>query len=301
MIKIYLVLIFIQVLFGANFPASKIIVSRIDPLLWSNVRFLIAGIIMAFFSILMRRKHPPLTKEFILPLLPLSILGMGLGQGLFLIGLNYTTPVNSAVLITFIPILTLLIVILRKQEELTFNKLFGFVMAFMGVILLRDITNFTLSNRTFLGDSLVFLSALCFALYLCFGKEFLMKFDNMWTTSWMFIISGLLMSIFNIDKFIEITELDMSYDLFYCCLYSVFGATILTYFLNNWSLKRVSSGNVAIFIYLQPIVAGLIAYFYLDQEISFRVFFCSLLILSGLIFTIWDDSSKKAFKRESNG
>lgn len=280
------VLVFIQILFGVNFPASKVIVGKMDPILWSNIRFLLAGVGMLIFTLIMRRKHPVLNKEFLLPVTILSILGMALGQGLFLIGLRYTTSINSAILITCIPILTLLIVVLRQQEELTFNKLVGLVMSFMGVLLMRDITSFKLGNETLWGDILVFLAALCFAAYLSFGKKFFMKYDNMWSTTWMFLVSGTLMSFFNFNKFSQISTTEFSQVFYYCAGFSIFGATLLTYFLNNWALKRAASGNVAIFIYLQPVVAGLIGYFFLGETVTVRMMICSVLILTGLLFSM---------------
>ena len=280
------VLIFIQLLFGVNFPASKIIVGKMDPILWSNIRFLLAGIAMLLFTLIMRRPHPKLTKEFLVSVTILSILGMALGQGLFLIGLQYTTSVNSAILITCIPILTLLLVVLRRQEELTFNKLVGITMSFMGVLLMRDITSFKLGNETLWGDILVFLAALCFATYLSFGKKFFMKYDNMWSTSWMFLVSGVLMSFFNFSKFSQVDLNDFDNLFYICAVFSIIGATLLTYFLNNWALKRAASGNVAIFIYLQPVVAGVIGYFFLDEIITLRMAICFVLILSGLLFSL---------------
>ncbi|MFT6633016.1 MAG: drug/metabolite transporter (DMT)-like permease [Bacteriovoracaceae bacterium] len=283
---VVLVLIFIQILFGVNFPASKVIVGQMDPILWSNIRFILAGIGMLGLTLAMRRPHPKLNKEFLIPVSILSILGLALGQGLFLIGLRYTTSINSAILITCIPILTLLIVVIRKQEQLTFNKFVGFVMSFMGVLLMRDVSSFELGNETLWGDLLVFLAAFCFAIYLSYGKKFFMKFDNMWSTTWMFFISGIAMSLFNFDKFSQITSVDYSMVFFYCAGFSIVGATLLTYFLNNWALKRAPSGNVAIFIYLQPVVAGLIGFFFLKEEISMRMVICSGLILAGLLFSI---------------
>lgn len=295
------VLIFIQVLFGINFPASKIIVTQMDPVLWSNLRFLLAGIAMGLFSLIFRRKHPPLTKEFFKQVIPLSLLGMALGQGLFLIGLRHTTSVNSAILITSIPILTLVIVVLRKQEHLTYNKVFGFVFAFLGVVLIRDITQFEVGDKTIIGDLLVFLGALCFALYLSFGKKFFSSYDNMWSTTWMFLISGIAMSVFNIFKFSSLGEVNYTSEFTVSALFSILFATLLTYFLNNWALQKVSSGLVAVFIYLQPIVAGIVAYFYLGEEITSRMVICSLFIFAGLVFTLIKPKSEKAFERKTDG
>jgi drug/metabolite transporter (DMT)-like permease len=256
---------------------------------------------MLIITLVSKRKHPPLNGTFFKSLIPLSILGMALGQGLFLVGLKYTTSINSAILITCIPILTLIIVIIRKQEELTFNKFIGFVLAFLGVILIRDITSFKLGNETLIGDGLVFAGALCFALYLSYGKKFFMSYDNMWSTTWMFFISGFIMTLFNFGKINEIKEMKFDSTFISCALFSIIGATLLTYLLNNWALRRASSGSVAIFVYLQPIVAGIIGYLFLHEEVSLRLVICSLFIMCGLLFSIYDNIKlQKALKRKSD-
>lgn len=280
------ILVLIQVLFGVNFPASKVIVTQMDPVLWSNLRFVIAGLLMLGCTLVMKRKHPPVNKDFFIPITILSLLGMALGQGLFLIGLRHTTSINSAIIITTIPIITLLIVVLRKQEHLTFDKLIGFVLSFFGVVLMRNLDEFELTDSTFLGDILVLIAATCFALYISFGKKYFMKFDDMWTTTWMFFISGFAMGLFNLSKFDQVFNGDFDSVFVVAAIYSIIGATLLTYFLNNWALKRAPSAHVAIFIYLQPVVAGVIGYFFLDEIITFRTFICTVLIMSGLLFSL---------------
>lgn len=280
------ILVFIQILFGINFSASKVIVTEMDPIIWSNIRFLLAGIFMLIATLIMRRKHPPMKASFFVPIGVLSLLGMALGQGLFLVGLRYTTSINSAIIITMIPILTLMIVVLRKQEDLTFNKLIGFVLSFFGVVLMRNIDEFQLSNDTIIGDALVFIAATCFALYISFGKKYFMKYDDMWTTTWMFFISGLVMIFFNIGKFDQIYEVNYTSLFISSAFFSIVGATLLTYFLNNWALKRAASGHVAIFIYLQPVVAGVIGYLFLGEAVTFRMFICTVLIMCGLLFSL---------------
>lgn len=279
---VLLVLISIQILFGINFPASKIIVGKMDPVLWSNLRFLLAGIAMLFFTLIAKRKHPKVDKSFVTHITVLSTLGMALGQGLFLVGLKYTTSINSAILITCIPILTLFFVVVRGQESFSWKKGLGFAFSFCGVLLMRDLSQFSLGNETLIGDLLVFIAAGCFAAYLSFGKAFFMKTDNMWATTYMFLFSGFLMALFNFGKWGQLSHIGGDSLFYICAAYSILGATLLTYFLNNWALKRAASGNVAIFIYLQPIVAGIIGVTFLGEVISVRTLLCSLLILLGL-------------------
>jgi drug/metabolite transporter (DMT)-like permease len=283
---IYWVLLLIQVLFGVNFSASKVVVSHINPVLWSNLRFLIAGILMLIISLVLKRKHPKIDKEFILPLIPLSLLGMSVGQTLFMVGLRNTTSVNTAILTTTIPMMTLLIVVLRRQESLTWTKAIGFALAIGGVLTVKGIENLNLSAETFKGDLMIIGASLCFALFLSFSRNFVQKYDNFWVTTWMFLISGVLMSFFNINEFTSLPNIIMDPVFINCAIYSIVGATILTYFLNNWALKRVPSGNVALFIYLQPVVAACIGVIFLKESITMRMAIGSLLIFAGLFVTI---------------
>lgn len=285
-VVIYAALILIQVLFGVNYSTSKVIVGKLDPFIWSNARFLIAGFLMLFVTLLARSPHPKMTKAFLLPIIPLSLLGMALGQGLFLLGLKHTTSVNTAIITTSIPILTLLVVVLRKQESITINKLIGFFLAFSGVVFIRDLSQVSFGAETFIGDLMVFLGAFCFALYLCFGKKFLLGHDNLWVTTWMFMISGIFMTLINIPKFSTFVMPELTNVFVGSATFTIIGATLITYFLNNWALKRAPSGNVALFIYLQPVLAGIIGWYFLDEQITLRMVVCSMLIMSGLIFSI---------------
>lgn len=287
------VLVFVQILFGINFSASKVIVEKVDPLYWSNLRFFFAGLGMIILSILLKRKRPVFDKEFLGKSFVLSILGMSLGQGLFLIGLEKTTSVNSAILISTIPIFTLLIVVLRAQTHLTYQKILGVFIAFFGVICIRDISSIHLNSSSFFGDIIILICALLFALYLSFGKNYFIKYDAFWSTGIMFLFATLTLvpvTILTVESYhIPNDNLFIS-----SALFSIFGATLLTYFLNNWALKKISPDRVALFIYLQPLVAAIIGHVFLDEYITLRIFICSILIVFGVIL------SKETFKRKAN-
>lgn len=285
---VYVVLIFIQILFGINFTTSKIVVSEISPFLWSNMRFLFAGILLGILALLMRRPHPKVDKFFILPLIPLSLLGMSVGQTLFMIGLRYTSSINTAVITTTIPILTLFVSILRGRDSLTLSKSVGVTMALVGVLSIKGFENLNFTAETFRGDFMVFMASLCFALFLNFSGEYVKKYDNFWVTSWMFVFSGIIMLFFNIDGWISLREISYNSTLIGCAVFSIIGATIMTYFLNNWALSRAASGNVALFIYLQPVVAAIIGYLFLKEDITLRMVYSSIFIFGGLLVTLYN-------------
>ena len=293
-------LILIQFLFGINFTTSKIIVEKLDPILWSNFRFLAAGIILLIFTLFTKRKHPKVTNLFIGKIIILSLLGMALGQGLFLFGLKFTSSINTSIITTTIPILTLFIVVIRRQEELTWPKLVGIMLGFMGVIFIRDLGKLSFSSQSVIGDLLVLLGAFCFALYLSYGKKFLQEHDNLWVTSYMFLISGIFMCFINIPKFMDFRLPSMDSVFIVSVLFTIVGATLLTYLLNNIVLKHVSPAQIALFIYLQPIIAALFGVYFLGESIDTRTFICFVIILSGVVITLNEKKLEKTLQRQSN-
>ncbi|MCT4641540.1 MAG: DMT family transporter [Bacteriovoracaceae bacterium] len=280
-------LILVQVLFGINFSTNKVMVQTFDPLVWSNIRFFIAAIVMGGLSVFLKREKPPLNKQFILPCIAFSFLAMSIGQVLFLYGLKYTSSINTAILTSTIPLLTIFVVVLRKEEKASFRKVLGLLLGFAGVLVIKDLSKVSFSSNSFIGDLLVFISALSFALYLSFAKKFLKSYDSMWITSWMLFFSSIFLTIINFNKWMAFELPLIDYKIIFSGSYTIIGATVITYFLSNWALKKASSSNVALFIYLQPVVAGIIGFLFLGESITTRMFISFILIFSGLAINIF--------------
>jgi drug/metabolite transporter (DMT)-like permease len=64
----------------------------------------------------------------------------------------------------------------------------------------------------------------------------------------------------------------------------VFGATSIAYFLNNYSLKSVSPSVNGIYIYLQPLIASVVAIIFGKDELTISKTIAALLIMAGVYF-----------------
>ncbi|MCK5072577.1 MAG: DMT family transporter [Bacteriovoracaceae bacterium] len=293
-------LVFVQILFGVNFAASKHILNEFNPIFWAHVRFIASFLILFLIVLSIRRKHPPLTKGFILPLIPFSLLAFHVGQSLFLKGLKLTTATNAAVISSLIPILTLIIVILRRQEHFTRYRLIGFASAVIGVVILRRIENFSLESMTLQGDFYILVASLCYAVFIAYSKKFMESFDSLWITVWLLGISSVTLIPFTIEQWILVEFPVLDVLMISCMIFSVVGATVVTYFLNNWALARTESGNVALLIYLQPVVACYFAWQFLNESITSRIVFATLLILGGQVVSVIHAKSKHFHKRNTD-
>jgi drug/metabolite transporter (DMT)-like permease len=287
-------LVAIQVLFGVNYVVSKVVVKEFPPLVWASARIAISTLIMAAVAILSKRPHPPWSRSFFIPMIGFALLGTVINQAAFLVGLHHTTSSNSAVLNTLIPVFTLLIVTLRGQEAFTPKRLIGFVFAFAGVLAIRKVEDISFGNATYIGDLLTILNCFSYALFLSFSKKFLQKYDPIWATTWLFVYGTIGLTILAIPDWMRFQMPVMTPQLTGSAIYAVIGATLMTYFLSFWALRHAKSSQVALFIYLQPIIASFIGWSWMGDVITARTLISSALIFCGLLFAISDSAKQRA-------
>jgi drug/metabolite transporter (DMT)-like permease len=58
--------------------------------------------------------------------------------------------------------------------------------------------------------------------------------------------------------------------------------TVLAYLVNMWALKRIEATSVAIYAYLQPLVAGILAWLVAGEKLGVRSGIAALAIFAGV-------------------
>lgn len=283
---VYVALFIVQILFGVNFVASKIIVGKVDPVHWAFIRFAFSAVVLIIAALIREKGKSGKGKDYFLKLNWLCFLGFTVSQVALLKGIKLTTSINTSIITSTIPIWTLIIVVLRKQEPLTLKRGLGFLISFCGVLIIRNINDFSLSNDTFIGDLLVLVGAISAGLFLAVSKNFLSQNNHWWASSWMFLFSSMQIGVLAMYEGTVMPMPEMTTELVVSMIFSALGATLLTYFLSNWALTKITSGNVALFIYLQPIVATLIAWLYLGETVTVQTIISGSLIIMGFILAI---------------
>lgn len=289
-------LIGVQLCFGSNYVVSKVVVSHFPPLVWAGTRIAISTVVMFTVCFLSGRRRPELNREFLVPLIGLSLMGTILNQASFLVGLSLTTSANSAVLNTLIPVSTLLIVTIRGQEPLNWKKAVGFLLAFMGVLVIRKFEDLRFSDSTFIGDLLTVFNCVIYACFLSFSKKFLAKHDALWVTAFLFLYGTVGLNLLAIPSWLKFTPPILDAHLLWIACFAIVFGTLVPYFLNFWALKHAKPSQVALFIYLQPIIAATVAFFWLGETITVRTVISSLFIFSGLFMALVGSYQAKKVK-----
>lgn len=271
---------------------TKDVLIAIPPILWVALRSLITAIVLVVVALVLKRPHPRPFRSFIGPMTFLAIFGGILTQAFFMVGLRYTTSINCSVLNTLTPVLTLPFAFFVEKSRFGLKKGIGFFLSLVGVLILCKVEEFSFSGGTLYGDFVTFLSCLVYAAFLVFGKDFFRKYDKIWCSAWLFAISSIGLGIWSFPQWGSLAGLHLTPSLFASMAYSVVGASILAYFLVIWVLSHSSAFQVAIFSYLQPLIASALAWGFAGEQITLRTLISSLLIFVGVGFTLEKEAGR---------
>lgn len=211
-----------------------------------------------------------------------SLLGVVLNYLLFLKGLSFTTAINSTLLGTTIPIFTLLVSIVLGYDQVSLRKAFGIALAAVGAIYLIDPLHSDFSMQSLHGDLLLLSNCICYGTYIAISKDMLERYGALTVITWIFLLGAvatLPLAAFTVSG---AALQNVSVGVWLAVLYIILVPTVGAYYLNAWALARVAPSTVAVYIYLQPLIALALAPLILNEHWTTRTWIASALIFAGV-------------------
>jgi drug/metabolite transporter (DMT)-like permease len=278
----HLALIAVQVLFATWPIVGKIALNTVPPV--ALVGFRVAGAAIMLLTIARIRGTLQPIRKADWPLLILSsLLGLVLNQLLFTKGLSLTTAINATLLTTTIPIFTLVVGVLLGTDCVTLRRLVGIALAAGGVLSLIAPGRANFSTVTHAGDWLIVANSLCYGAYIAVSKNLMKRYNALSVIAWMFVVGCVVTVPIGAISFAHVSFAAISWRVWLAILYIIVLPTAGAYYLNGWALARVPPSTVAVYIYLQPVIAFAVAPFVLGEALTYHTVFASLLIFAGVL------------------
>jgi drug/metabolite transporter (DMT)-like permease len=278
-------------IYGINHTVAK----SVMPIYIGSLGFVllrVLGATILFWTIGLFFKSKKIEKKDRLTILKCGLFGMGFNIAAFIAGLDYSTPVNSSILIIITPIFVVILSYFIFKNKINFSKIVGIFLGFIGAmaLIINADTNSSIGRNIPLGNFLFIINSVSYAYYLIIVKPMAEKYDLITLFKWLFLIGLIFNFPLGINQFLEVewNNLPLNEAVF-PMLYVVICTTFMTYFLNGYALTRLTSSEVAVFVYLQPIIGVAFAIFSKSDTLSFTIIIASILIFSGLYLTTKKD------------
>jgi len=287
-----------NIIYGLNYSIAKAIMpDSIRPFALVSLRTVTAAGLFWITSLFMPKET--VSRKELLYLFGCSFFGMVINQVLFLVGLNYTSPVNSSIIISTNPIFAFVFAALILREKITFLKGTGLAIGLSGVLLLI-LQNGTpdISSNTFLGDIYTLVNTISWAFYTVIIKRMVEKYHPVTVMKWTFLFAMLTAVPLGYSEWSVMDWSAISLNGWLGIGFVLVFATYLGYLLISFGLRRLSPTIVSTYTYINPVIAAYLASMLGQDRINFIMVISALLIFAGVFVVSLQKNGDSVAKKQ---
>lgn len=275
-------LVLLAVIFwGTSFVATKTVLNEIKPVTIIILRLILASTLLTIIALSTKRKFSINFKNhswiFILALVAVFHLWIQVT------GLQYTTASNTGWIIGTAPVFMVILGFFFFKEKITLLQFLGILVALFGLLLLigkGDITNIGLIENQ--GDLLVLGSAFTWGVYSMVNKKISLSYSPLMTILYLFLMMAVIIIPFNLNTETINSVINLSFISWIWILFLGIFCSGVAYVIWAQALRDMESAKVGAFLYFEPLVTVIAAWFFLREEITLLMIFSGLLITAGV-------------------
>ena len=266
---------------GAYFPYAKLILQKISPTDFLIFRLGIGTIVLALLNLRLRKSFK-IEKRDLVIVLGAGAVGIILHQIIQLNGLRFTSATNTGWILTLIPPVTGLLGWFFLKEHVRGRQILGLAIATVGVVFFVSKGHpEQLSLGKNLGDVLAFASVITWSLYTIMTKARLGRYDPLAVSVIHMFLGFLYFAL--VGGWGLSTRLGTltSHDWIVIIAIGAVPSGVAYYWWNA-GLKRLSSMDTSMFIFLEAIVASVTASLLLSESFTLPMVGFAVIIAVGV-------------------
>ena len=274
----------IYVIWGSTYLLNKIAVLELEPFMLASCRFTLAGICIFLLAKIMGVSLR-ITKKQLLNTLIAGILFLSLGNGLVVWALRYVDTGFAALEISSQPLIILIMMRILQGKKIQPMSVVGVVFGVIGIYLLVSQKQIIAQEESIVGMIMIFFCMLCWAYASLFVAKADLPTNYFVNTGYQMFFAGLVLSLMSLGFGEEWSSpLSWSGKVQIAMLLLIFFGSIVAFTSFNYLLKAVSPEKVATSTYVNPIVALLLGWYFLDEQITLQSIIAAAILLTGVYF-----------------
>ncbi|MFS0880888.1 DMT family transporter [Metabacillus niabensis] len=260
-----------MIIVGSSVVAGKLLAQSFPVFLASELRFLVATIIMV--PILIRIEgFPSIQKREMLILFLQGLFGVFLYSIFMLYGLTFTTAIEAGIITSTIPAVTGGLAFLFLKERLTKSVSVGILLAVLGTLIINVVgsaSDIERGSSPIFGNLLIFGAVICEALFIILGKFVSQRVSPLAISTIVSVLGTILflpLSLYEGAKYnfegVTIAEWGL-------ILYFGIVVTVIAFILMYQGVSKVPASTVGVLTGVLPISSVLLSVLILGEKISF--------------------------------
>lgn len=291
-------MLFANIIFGLNTTISRSITPDfIDPYLLTFFRMGGAALLFWSVSLFTKKEKVPLKDIFLLFFA--SIFGLVLNQLPYIVGLSMTSPIDASLVVTMLPVVTMLLAALILKEPITWLKALGVVVGASGALILIFNKAMPDGSSNMAGNLVLLISISSFGLYLTLFKNLISKYSPITSMKWMFLFAAFLTLPVSWKALTHTDFSTFDASIYMRIVYVVAFATFFTYILLPIGQKTLRPTTLSIYNYLQPITATFAAVIVGMDRFSFDKIISAILVFAG-VYIVTQSKSRAQIEAEKS-
>lgn len=284
--RILIILAFIAIYFiwGATYLLNKLLVEEVAPLYLAALRFISAGILIFILAKFLKYELKISKRQFINCIIA-GFLFLTYGNGVFVWALKYVDSGFAALLASTQPIFVLLLMRMLYGQKILPKAIIGVFLGLMGMILLVNQQDLSLKENSFIGMLMIFTCVLSWSYASVFVSKNELPVNHLVSSGYQMITAGflLLLSSFVVGEPWLSPQQWSSTSQISMILLILFGS-IIAFSSFNYLLKVVSTEKVSTAAYVNPVIALMLGWYFLDEQLTPQSIVAALILLTGVYF-----------------
>lgn len=286
--KAHLAVLAANLLFGINFSMVKVLTPALMSSYALNVVRIVISVGLFWGLYLLRPSQAGIDRKDVPRFLLCAVTGVAINQILFIKGLSLTSTIHGSLLILGTPIFITAAAAWLLHERFGLHKALGLALGIAGAaVLVLSRQGGHSGTDVMLGDVLVIINSISYALYFVWVKPLMLKYPPVHVIRWVFTLGMLFILPFGAADYLAMSFAGFPAQGWVALAFVVIGGTFLPYLLNMYGLKYLGPGTTGSYIYTQPFFAALIGVLFLQERFGWPQLLAGACIAGGVLLVNW--------------
>ena len=279
----YAAFLTVCIVWGTTYLAIRIAVRTIPPMLLTGARFVVAGLILLAISLL-RGEAIPRARRLITEVFIVAVLMVGIGNFTVVWAEQWVASGIAALLVATAPFWAVVMERTQKHgERISLRRGFGMLIGFVGVALLVTPTG---AGKAFdvhlvVGAILLQFASMAWQYGTVRAKYNLTDVPSLMSSALQMLIGGTVVAAIGLATG-ELRRLTFTSQGLGALAYLTIFGSVLAYTAYVYALKNLRVTTLTLYAYINPIVAVILGWLILNEQLTALSIVAMLIILAGV-------------------